>query len=178
MGEYSETGIAVLSLTIVLAMFKLVEHLIRSYRANGNGVKDKQVIVCPNKVETLAETLHNIRETLANVDDAVDRASRTADEVSSGVDRLVEQHKATDGVETWKNQPAHFRLWERIAQKQDEMCTYQLHMSASIDKSVILLTETVGVLKENGKVMILALRDNDEAINSLVKALSEGHEES
>ena len=177
MGEYSETGVAILSLTIVLAMFKLVEHFIRSYRANGNGAKDKPVIVCPNKIETLAETLHNIKDTLVNVDDAVDRASRTADDVSSGVDRLVEQHKATDGVETWKHHPEHFRLWERIAKKQNEMCSNQIHMTAAIDQSVALLTETVVVLKENGRLMILALRDNDESINGLVRELSKGKDD-
>jgi hypothetical protein len=90
-GDYSETGIAVLALTVVLAAFKLFDH----FMARRNGGKLPIHIECPNKIESLNETIHKIES-------SVRKTAADSRDAATGVDHLVNQHAPEGGIEHWK----------------------------------------------------------------------------
>lgn len=138
-----DTGIAVLALTIALTVVTVSVELLKRFvfKRNGNGIK---TIVCPNKVEGIAEVLSNVKQSCKVNSEAIHN-------IHTGVEHLVEQHAANeDGVLTWKIQPRFIELWEKSTQQQQVIVACLSRITASTEKMVDLQRETIAILKQNG----------------------------
>jgi hypothetical protein len=144
-----ETGLMALALTVALVA---VEVLKRFYDSKRNGGSKSVIVTCPNKIESLAETMYNMTETLKRLDASARRSNELSSSASSGVSRLLDQHKATpDGIEPWKILPVHVRLWERIADNQEEMCKSQSQMALTLEKIAGIQTQMLSFLKNGSR---------------------------
>jgi len=133
--NFGETSVVVLALTIVMIAVQIVSKWIDN-RRNGNG-RRSYVVPCPNKIEGLAECLHNVEVNMSRVveDAAVCKA---------GVSCLVKQHAPQNGIEQWKIQPRLERLLEQTLEQQREMLDLEKSVVAGIEKLV------VATMKMNG----------------------------
>jgi len=131
-----ETSVVVLALTIALVAIQILFRWLDSKR-NGNG-KRTYIVECPNKIESLAECLHNVEVNMS-------RVVEDASVCKAGVSCLVKQHAPENGIEQWKIQPRMERLLEQTLEQQREMLDLEKSVVAGIDKLV------AATIKANGR---------------------------
>jgi len=129
MTNIGETSIAVLALTVAMIAVQIISKWV-DRRRNGNG-KKPIIVTCPNKIDTLAETMHNIET----------HTSRTAEDAGIckvGVARLVEQHAPQGGVEQWKIQPRFEKMIESTLSQQREMLEIENRVAKAVEQLVAI----------------------------------------
>ena len=133
-----DTTIAIASLGIVLAVLKVLEHVVLNYlqknRNGQNGIgKNATIINCPNHLPMLGETIRKI-------DSNVKTAAADAVQVRQGVHTLVEQHKSEGGRELWKIPHEYLEVWDGIGKRQEQLVQ-------SMEKMVEAVHETLDVIR-------------------------------
>lgn len=133
-----ETGIVVAALTIVVVALKLVEN----FMARRNG-KSHLIVDCPNKIESLAENVHDLNNACA-------RMASDARLTQAGVATLVKQHEAVGGVEQWKITPELKSQIKTAVSQLGETLVLQKQQLRYMERMVKLQDATVSILKKNG----------------------------
>ena len=101
LNKLGELGAVTLALILAIMAFDLVRKKFRQTE-NGDRRKASIVVECPNKIEGLAATLELLAEA------AQTQVQQNVEHIKllqlnkTGIDRLVDQHKPVNGVETWK----------------------------------------------------------------------------
>lgn len=148
----TDTTVIVLALTCVMVVLEVLKRFIEKRLGDKEG--QPTIVNCPNKIETLAETMRNL-EKIAT------KANEMAGHAVHGVNHLVEQHAPEDGVEQWKLQPRFERMWEEMKDTQAKMLTVMQTMSQQtltaqnraanlLEKLIEIETETRTILLRNG----------------------------